>query len=105
MIITTKIIAIIGANMDKTAINIDVPDSTVAITGFANPAVVVDEASLVVLVEPLIAAAVPPPAIIANAQVIVGSKLATVETITAVPAIAANGIATVSKILSSQGII
>ena len=87
----------------KTDITIDVPVSTVEITGFAIPAVDAVDANRVVLVEPFIAAAVPPPAIIANAHVIVGSKSLTVATITAVPAIAAKGTATVSNKLSKKG--
>lgn len=100
----TNIIASTGIKIEKTDITIDVPVSTVEITGFAIPAVVADDAKRVVLVEPFIAAAVPPPAIIANAQVIAGSKSLTVATITAVPAIAAKGTAIVSNKLSKNGI-
>ena len=103
-IIATHIIASIGINMDKMETTMEVPVSTTEITGFAIPAVAAVEANLVVLVEPFIVAAVPPPAIIANAQVIVGSKSLTIDTITIVPATAANGIATVSNKLSNQGI-
>ena len=50
------------------------------------------------------AVAVPPPAIMAKDQVTTGSKLATVDTITAVPAMAAKGTAKLSSKLSTQGI-
>jgi len=63
-IIITKIIAIIGAindNMDNT---IEVPDSTVETIWFAIPPVVAVDVNLAVLVEALMAGAVPPPAII-----------------------------------------
>ena len=100
----TNNIAISGIKIAMTDSKTDVPDSTVEITGFAIPAVVAVDANLVVEVELFIAVAVPPPAIIANIQVKNGSKFATVDSIIAVPAIAANGIAIVSKILSTQGI-
>ncbi len=93
-----------GIKIDSADITADVPVSTVATSGLAIPPVVAVEVSRVAEVAPLMAVAVPPPAMIANDQVTTGSKLATVETITAVPAIAVNGIATVSKRLSTQGI-
>ena len=96
--------ASIGAKMDKADITMEVPVSTVETIGLAKPAVVAVEANLVVLVDAFTAVAVPPPAIIANAQVIAGLKSATVETITAVPAMAARGMAMASNRLSSQGI-
>lgn len=98
-----KIIAITGRKRESTLIIIEVPVSTVATTGFAKPPVVAVEASLVEAVVPLITDAVPPPAIIANAHVVMGDKSATVATITAVPAIVANGIAIVSNKLSNHG--
>lgn len=100
---TTKMIAIIGKKMEKADITTEEPVSTVEIIGFATPAVVAVEVKRAEAVVPFIALAVPPPAIIAKAQVITGDKSATVETITAVPAIAANGIAMVSSKLSNQG--
>jgi hypothetical protein len=100
----THIIATTGIKIENTDIAIDEPVSIVEITGFAIPPVVAVDANREVLVEPFIAVAVPPPAIIANAQVITGLKSLTVATITAVPAIAANGIAMVSNKLSNQGI-
>jgi hypothetical protein len=103
-IINTRITASIGKTMASKDIIIDVPVSTVETTGLAMPAVDAVEANLAVLVEVLIAVAVPPPAIIAKAQVTTGSKSATVETITAVPAMAANGMAILSNKLSNQGI-
>ena len=100
----TNTIAKTGKNIANTANKIENPDSNIEITGLANPAVATDEASLVPEVEVFIAVAVPPPAIIARVQVIKGSKLATVESMIAVPATAAIGTAIVSKILSTQGI-
>lgn len=94
----------IGKNIDKILITTDVPVSTVASTGFAIPPVVAVDVSLVAADDVCMAAAVPPPAIIANAQVVVGSNPAMVDTITAVPAMVANGMAIESKILSNQGI-
>lgn len=103
-IIKTKINAKIGKNIDTTDITKAVPVSKVDTRGLPIPAVVVVEANLVTPDELLIAAAVPPPAIIAKAQVITGLKSATVETITAVPAIVAKGIEIVSSKLSTYGI-
>ena len=99
----TKNIANIGKNIETIAITIDVKVSIVDTTGFAKPAVETVEPNRVALAELFTAAAVPPPAIIAKAQVITGLKSATVETITAVPATVANGIAMVSKALSIIG--
>lgn len=90
--------------MDAIAITIEVPVSTVVKTGFASPPVVVLEVSLAAEVFPLIAVAVPPPAIIARVQVTIGLKSVTVATITAVPAKVAKGKAMVSSTLSSHGI-
>lgn len=97
----TTITATIGTTMDNIESTMAVTVSTVDTTGFANPAVVAVEAIRVAPEVPEIAAAVPPPAMIANAQVTSGLKSATVDTITAVPAIAANGTAMVSKRLST----
>lgn len=99
----TNIIAKMGINIDMIAIIIDVVVSTVDTTGLAIPAVDTVEPIRVALADPLITAAVPPPAIMAKAQVITGLKSATVETITAVPAIVARGMAIVSKALSIIG--
>lgn len=101
---STKIIANIGKNMETIDIIIDVPVSIVDTTGFPMPAVETVDPNLVALAELFTAAAVPPPAIMAKAQVITGLKSATVDTITAVPAIVASGIAMVSKALSTTGI-
>ena len=76
----------------------EVPVSTVETIGFAIPPVVTVEVNRVALDVPEIAAAVPPPAIIANAHVTTGLKSDTVESITAVPANVANG----TDILSSR---
>ena len=86
--IITKTTANIGANIDAVVTTIAVPVSTVETIGFAKPPVEAVEANLLVADAPLIAVAVPPPAIIAIDQVTTGSKFAIVETITAVPAIA-----------------
>ena len=99
----TKTAAIIGANMDAVVTATAVPVSTVATTGLATPPVVAVEVNLPAALAPLMAEAVPPPAIMANDQVMTGSKSAMVETITAVPAMAANGKAMVSSALSTHG--
>lgn len=85
------------------AIRMEVPVSTVLKTGFAIPPVVALEVSLAADVFPFIAAAVPPPAIIAKVQVTTGLKSASVATITAVPANVAKGKAIVSNKLSNHG--
>ena len=100
-IIITSIRANTGRKIEIIDISVDVPVSIVDTKGFAIPPVVVVDANLVVLVVPEIAAAVPPPAIIANAQVITGLKSETVDNITAVPAKAANGTAMLSNKLST----
>ena len=100
----TKKAANIGAKIEAVVTKTAVPVSTVETNGFATPPVVTVEANRVEAPAPLMAVAVPPPAIMANDQVTTGSRLATVDTITAVPAIAANGIAILSKRLSTQGI-
>lgn len=91
-------------NIEIIDMRIAVPVSTAEITGFAIPAVVADDTNLVELVDPLIAREVPPPAIIAKAQVMEGSRSLTTATIMAVPAMAAKGTAMVSKALSTHGI-
>lgn len=93
--------AITGTKIESTDITSDVPVSKVETTGFAKPPVVAVDANRVVPEEPEIAAAVPPPAIIASAQVTTGLKSATVDSITAVPAKAAKGTAILSKALST----
>ncbi len=100
----TKIIARTGKKIETMDITTEVPVSSVETKGFPKPAVETVEPNRVALAELFTAAAVPPPAIIAKAQVITGLKSATVETIIAVPAIVAKGIATVSKRLSTTGI-
>ena len=99
----TNTAARIGAKIEATVTTAAVPVSTVATTGLAKPPVVAVDANLPVAPAPLIAVAVPPPAMIAKDHVTTGSKLATVDTITAVPAIAANGTAMLSNKLSNQG--
>lgn len=100
----TSTAAAIGANIEAAVTTTAVPVSTVATTGFASPPVVAVDANLPVAPAPFMAVAVPPPAIIAKDHVTTGSKPATVDTITAVPAIAAKGMAKLSKRLSIQGI-
>ncbi len=95
-----KIMATYGKNTETMDIPIDVVVSTVDTIGFATPPVVVVDAKRVTPEELAIAAAVPPPAIMAKAQVTTGLKSATVDTITAVPAIPAKGMAMESKTLS-----
>ena len=92
-----------GKNKDRTVITMDEPVSIVVTIGFPNPAVETDDVKRVAPVALLMVAAVPPPAIMAKAQVTTGLKSATVETITAVPAIVARGIAIVSIKLSTKG--
>ncbi len=101
--IITRIIARTGANIDAAVTTAAVPVSIAEIAGFASPPVVAVDDSLPVAEAPLIAVAVPPPAMIARDQVTTGSRLATVDTITAVPAIAARGKARLSRRLSTQG--
>lgn len=97
-------IANMGIKIEIMDITIEVPVSMVETTGFPIPAVDTVEPNRVTLAELFTAAAVPPPAIMASAQVITGLKSATVDTITAVPAIVASGIDKVSKALSIKGI-
>ena len=97
-------IAIMGKKIDNNVITTELPVSIVDTTGLANPPVVAVEDNLRSDTFPLIAAAVPPPAIIANAHVNTGFKSPNVATITTVPATAAIGTANVSKRLSTQGI-
>lgn len=99
----TKTAAKIGAKIDAAVTTVAVPVSMVDTIGFATPAVVAVEVNLPAAFAPFIADAVPPPAMMANDHVTTGSKLATVETMTALPAIAANGSDIVSSALSIQG--
>ncbi len=96
----TKIKARTGINNDTIVITIELPVSKVETTGLPSPPVNDVEANRVKPELPATAAAVPPPAMIAKAQVMAGLKSATVETITAVPAIVASGIAIESNKLS-----
>ena len=96
----TRTAAKIGAKIDAVVTTIAIPVSTVETMGLAKPPVVAVDANRLVALAPFIAVAVPPPAIIANDQVTTGSRPATVETITAVPAMAASGTAKLSKRLS-----
>ncbi len=100
----TKTTAKIGAKMEAVVTTKAVPVSTVETMGFANPPVVAVDAKRLVALAPFIAVAVPPPAIIASDQVTTGSRSATVDTMTAVPAMAAKGTAKPSKRWSTHGI-
>jgi len=100
----TSITAIIGAIIETTATTKAVIVSINEMNGFPIPAVVAVEAIRPVADAPLIAVAVPPPAMIANDQVMTGSISETVATITAVPANAARGKAILSNKLSTYGI-
>ena len=82
----------------------EVPVSIAENMGLPIPAVDTLEPKRVVDVVLFMASAVPPPAIIAKAQVITGLKSATVKTIKAVPAMVAKGTAIVSNALSATGI-
>lgn len=75
--------------MAASDIAVAVPVSIVDTTGLASPPVVAVDVKRVVVVAPFIAVAVPPPATMARTHVTIGLKSATVDTITAVPAIAA----------------
>lgn len=96
----TKIKARTGINKDTIVITIELPVSNVVTTGLPSPPVIDVEVNRVKPELPATAAAVPPPAMIAKAQVMAGLKSATVETMTAVPAIVASGIAIESNKLS-----
>lgn len=100
----TKIAAMGGTKIDAVLTATAAPVSTVDTNGLASPPVVAVEVNLPAALAPLMAVAVPPPAIIAKDQVTTGSKSATVDTITAVPAIPAKGKAKLSKTLSTHGI-
>ena len=102
-IIITRIAAIGGTRIEAVETATAVPVSIVDITGLAIPPVVVLEVTLPTAFAPFMAVAVPPPAIMAKDHVMTGSKFATVEAITAVPAIAARGTARLSNALSTQG--
>lgn len=93
-----------GKNTEEIDMTIEVPVSMVVITGLPTPAVETVEVNREAPAALFIVAAVPPPAITANAQVISGLKSVTVETITAVPAMADNSMAMVSSRLSTNGI-
>lgn len=100
----TSMAAMGGAKIEAVETAAAVPVSMVETTGFARPAVVKLEANRPVALAPFMAVAVPPPAIMAKDQVTTGSKSTMVDTITAVPAIPANGMAKLSKALSTHGI-
>lgn len=92
-----------GRKIDRMDIANEIPVSAVEITGLPIPAVLTDEVALAAPIPVLMAAAVPPPAIIAKAHVTTGSNSANVDTIITVPAKVANGIAIVSSKLSIKG--
>lgn len=96
----TKKKARTGKKIEITDMIMDDPVSTVAITGLPIPAVDTVEASLVTLEVLEMSAAVPPPAIIAKAQVISGLISTIVDAIIIVPAIVAKGTAILSNKLS-----
>src|SRR6056297_3182619 len=100
----TKMAAMGGTKIDAVLTTTAAPVSTVETIGFANPPVVPVDVNLPAALAPLMAVAVPPPAIMAKDQLTTGSKLAAVDTTTAVPAIPANGMAILSKTLSTQGV-
>ena len=102
-IIITSTAARSGAKIEAVDTTNAVPVSTVDTRGLATPAVVAVDVNLPAALAPFMAEAVPPPAIIARDQVTTGSKSTTVETITAVPATAARGMAILSKALSTHG--
>ncbi len=95
--------AIGGTKIDAVETATAVPVSTVATTGLAIPPVVAVDVNLPAAFAPFIAVAVPPPAMIAKDHVTTGSRFATVDTTTAVPAMAASGTAILSNALSTHG--
>ena len=103
-IMITNMIARTGRTIETIDNITEVPVSTVDIIGFPIPPVLTVDVSLVALDVPAMAAAVPPPAIMAKVQVISGLKPSRVETMINVPANAANGTATLSNKLSIYGI-
>ena len=103
-IIITSTAAKSGAKIEAAVTTSAVPVSTVETTGLATPPVVAVDVNLPAALAPFIAEAVPPPAIMASDQVTTGSKSAIVDTITAVPAIAAKGREMLSNALSTHGI-
>ena len=100
----TNMIATIGSTIEMNDITIAVPVSIKETTGLPIPPVVAVDVNLVALELPDMTAAVPPPAIIANAQVISGLELTSVDNTTMVPAKAAKGTAILSSRLSTYGI-
>lgn len=100
---STNTKAMIGRNIEKIDMINDAPVSTVDTIGFPNPAVDTVDVTRDAPATLLMVAAVPPPAIMANAHEITGFKSATVDTITAVPAMVANGMAIASSKLSTNG--
>lgn len=100
----TKMKATIGKKMAKTEMIMEAPVSMVDTNGLPNPAVETVEVMREAPATLFIVAAVPPPAIIAKVQVIMGLKSTIVETMIAVPARVANGMAIVSNKLSTIGI-
>lgn len=93
-----------GKKIEKEDRATEMTVSKVDTTGFPIPAVAAVDVNREAPATLLMVAAVPPPAIIANAHVITGLKSASVDTITAVPAKVANGMAIVSNKLSTNGI-
>lgn len=90
--------------MEAKAKTVAMAVSTVARMGFAVPAVVAVDVNRAAEALPLIAAAVPPPAMIAKDHVTTGLKSVMVATNTKVPANVAKGREIVSNKLSNQGI-
>ena len=78
-IIITRKIAIAGAITATTATNKEVVVSINETIGFPKPAVVAVDANLPVAEAPLMAVAVPPPAMTAKDQVITGSRSAMID--------------------------
>lgn len=96
--------AITGRKIDITDMTAEAPVSIEDTMGFPNPAVETEEVALVAEAPLLMAAAVPPPAIMARDHMTTGSKLVAVTTTTKVPAMLAKGMAIVSNKLSTNGI-
>jgi len=99
----TKAIAKRGKKIEITDMNIAVMVSMVDTIGLPKPPVAVVEVSLATLEEPEMVAAVPPPAMMASDHDTIGLKSTIVDSITDVPAKAANGTEILSNKLSIYG--
>ena len=96
--------AIMGTNTANTDISVAPVFSTVDTNGLPMPAVLADEARRMPDSAVLTVDAVPPPAIMLNPHFIISFDSANWDENRSVPAIADNGMAMLSMILSTKGI-